>query len=1184
MRIKVWGARGSIPAPLKPADVEKKICQAIYGMPEIDTGDMEAIRAYVHSLPLLRRSTAGGNTSCVEIQAAGETFIVDAGSGLRELGLELMRGPCGQGQGRLHLFISHPHWDHIQGFPFFVPAFIAGNQIRIYSIHDLETALIDQQRFLNFPVPLSYMQARLEFVRLKVGEPFTVGPLRVNTIENAHPGVAYGYRFEDQHSTFVYANDAEYQDLDGASLQPVIDFFKDADALVFDAQYTLKEAWQKVDWGHSSAMIGVDLARAAGVKKLLLFHHDPTYSDAQLQEIQARAEAYQAEDKTRPLCDIIIAYEGLTLDLTPPGTVDLQMIADGEAAVLSPTSIFDERGVGLLGQKLERLVELESVDHSIIDLSQVETLTTASLKSLVALHRGQNETQIILANPSPSALKVIELSEYSDLFAIYPSVEAARAALQAREALNLPGHVLNERYQIIDRIGEGRLGTVLKATDLRLGRTVAIKILSPTFSEQTIARFLQQTQQIIGLDHRHIVDVFAVAVDGAVSFIVEEFTTGQTLQARLSHRQTPLPFEQVVDIALDITFALEYAHSRGAFHGDLKPQNIFLTAQGVKLSDFGLGHLEEGRKLLEAPLLFLSAAYLAPEQVRGERIAAYTDLYALGVILYELFTGHLPYEGGERDIIRAHIDPDRRPRAPREHNPALSPILNHLILKLLATNPYDRYASAQTVRRILYGLSLAAGETVRQRRQLLIGRTKDLRALQSRWRAAKAGQGQLVFITGEAGIGKTSLAYRGAMRRDAPLRLIGRSQAWPQNRPYQLFADVLQVMWAQVPVEALDEETRCLCGNLTHVVPELADLLPDLPAPAPLEATPQHRRTVASFVELLERATAQRPGLLILDDLQWADEGSLAVLQGLAQRLPSLNLLVIGLYQDDLLPRNPRLGQLLAGLKDSPGYQLLQLRRLSQRGVARVLSNIWHQAVPAAFSAMIYRHTRGNPLYVEELARSFVDDGLISWRDGAWQFPAVDAVRLPENVYEAVWRRTRHLSPDAQALLRRAATLGTTFRFEDLAALTDLSPEQVFEHLDMALEHQLIEEASAREALRFRHDVIQSIIYEDLDPIRRRQLSRLAGRRLEQQLSRQEAKSQAHRLAHHFQEAAELDKALDYSLQAGDYARANDAHEAALFWYHNALKLLQQQDTERQAELYARLNQKIAEIQAGLAG
>ena len=184
MRIRFWGVRGSIPSSLRFEEVEKKIFQAIIGLPDIDTVNPEAVWAYIRALPPLVRGTAGGNTPCVEIQAGGNLLVIDAGSGLHQLGLELLKGPFGRGEGTLHLFISHPHWDHIQGFPMFMPAFVPGNRIFIYGIHDIKKALEDQQRPFNWPVSLSYMRADMEFIRLQEGEPFDVGRVRINTIRN----------------------------------------------------------------------------------------------------------------------------------------------------------------------------------------------------------------------------------------------------------------------------------------------------------------------------------------------------------------------------------------------------------------------------------------------------------------------------------------------------------------------------------------------------------------------------------------------------------------------------------------------------------------------------------------------------------------------------------------------------------------------------------------------------------------------------------------------------------------------------------------------------------------------------------------------------------------------------------------------------------------------------------------
>ncbi len=138
--------------------------------------------------------------------------------------------------------------------------------------------------------------------------------------------------------------------------------------------------------------------------------------------------------------------------------------------------------------------------------------------------------------------------------------------------------------------------------------TVVLKILSPTFSEETIDRFLQQTQHVIKLNHPNIVNIFDADKDEVFAFVVEEFAAGQTLQDILANQEIPISYDQALDIALEIILALDYAHNRGTIHSDLKPQNIFLTDQGTKISDFGLGRLEEGHNLLEAPLLFLTAS------------------------------------------------------------------------------------------------------------------------------------------------------------------------------------------------------------------------------------------------------------------------------------------------------------------------------------------------------------------------------------------------------------------------------------------------------------------------------------------------------------------------------------------------------------------------------------------------
>jgi len=315
MFVKFWGVRGSIPTPVGRELIREKIIKALSGAGGVDLNDPLAVRAYVESLPFEIQGTSGGNTSCVEVKTRHHHIILDAGSGLRELGLSLMTGPFGRGEGSAHIFLSHTHWDHIQGFPFFVPAYIPGNRLFIYSPkEDVEETFILQQVDSGlFPIKLEDMAAHKEFVT--IGEDgIDLGELKVDCLPLHHPGGSHAYRIEAEGKALVYATDGEYKNLSQTALQPYLDFFSGAEALVFDAQYTFAEYVAKEDWGHSTSLVGVDMAVNAGVKRLFLFHHDPTYNDDKLSEIMEKTNAYHSYIPDQNQLEIILAVEGMELE------------------------------------------------------------------------------------------------------------------------------------------------------------------------------------------------------------------------------------------------------------------------------------------------------------------------------------------------------------------------------------------------------------------------------------------------------------------------------------------------------------------------------------------------------------------------------------------------------------------------------------------------------------------------------------------------------------------------------------------------------------------------------------------------------------------------------------------------------------------------------------------------------
>lgn len=317
MYIKFWGTRGSIPTPLSSDSLKLKIRRALEGAVGLNLNDPAVVERYVDHLPFTVRGTVGGNTTCVEVRSGDQLLIIDAGSGLRMFGIELMKQGFGKGHQRADFLITHTHWDHIQGFPFFVPAFIPNNHFTFHSpFADIEDRLAQQQDKFFFPVSTGYMSATFRFKQLKENEWHQIGNFRIYPMRLSHPGEAYGYRIEDGNACLVFATDGEYKRVDRVNTEQFIQFFQNADLLVFDAQYDWSEALDKPDWGHSSAVTGAELAYRAQAKRLALFHHDPNSSDEKILGAQEEAEAYlRSAHPDGNWCDVFVAYDGLSLEI-----------------------------------------------------------------------------------------------------------------------------------------------------------------------------------------------------------------------------------------------------------------------------------------------------------------------------------------------------------------------------------------------------------------------------------------------------------------------------------------------------------------------------------------------------------------------------------------------------------------------------------------------------------------------------------------------------------------------------------------------------------------------------------------------------------------------------------------------------------------------------------------------------
>ena len=262
--------------------------------------------------------------------------------------------------------------------------------------------------------------------------------------------------------------------------------------------------------------------------------------------------------------------------------------------------------------------------------------------------------------------------------------------------------MLNGRYQLISVVGGGGMAQVYKSRDNILGRIVAIKVLREQYSTdaQFVARFRREAQAAANLAHPNIVNVYDVGQDGDTHYIVMEYINGESLKSYIN-RTSPLPIGKAISVAAQILAGLEYAHRSGLIHRDIKPQNVLITPDGaVKVTDFGIAKSVSDLGLTEAGLALGTAHYFSPEQAKGERVVPQSDIYAVGVTLYEMLTGRLPFES-ENVIGLAYKHISEEPPSARNLNPSVPPRLDAIILKSMAKDPQQRFGSAAEMEKAL---------------------------------------------------------------------------------------------------------------------------------------------------------------------------------------------------------------------------------------------------------------------------------------------------------------------------------------------------------------------------------------------------------------------------------------------------------------------------------------------------
>ena len=293
MKVKIWGSRGSLPSPLTPVGVEDRIRRLMRSFVTAGHTHINDIEKFLSQQPRHSFGGYGGNTSCLEVSSDNQMIVIDGGSGLRLLGYELMNGPCAKGQGEVHIFFTHFHWDHLIGLPFFTPIFIPGNKIHVYSPQP-ELADVFKTLFRKpfFPVSLESLGAVIQHHYLEPRKPFKIGDMTITPYQLDHPDPCWGYKIQSGGKTYSHCVDTECTRVSREQLGLDLPLYQGVDLMIFDAQYTLMETLEKVNWGHAAATFGLDIAMREGVKQVLFMHHDPASSDEKIAAAEAQARRY----------------------------------------------------------------------------------------------------------------------------------------------------------------------------------------------------------------------------------------------------------------------------------------------------------------------------------------------------------------------------------------------------------------------------------------------------------------------------------------------------------------------------------------------------------------------------------------------------------------------------------------------------------------------------------------------------------------------------------------------------------------------------------------------------------------------------------------------------------------------------------------------------------------------------
>lgn len=654
-----------------------------------------------------------------------------------------------------------------------------------------------------------------------------------------------------------------------------------------------------------------------------------------------------------------------------------------------------------------------------------------------------------------------------------------------------PGDQVGGRYRIEGVLGRGGMGAVYRVVDDRGGAACALKILKTDegrISRRAVLRFQREFHTLARLEHPRIVEVFDYGVDGSRPFYTLELLDG--LDLRDTGR---LEIPEICSLLRDVASALAFLHTRRLLHRDLAPRNVRRTEDGrAKLIDFGvLATVGAAGDLAGTP------PFVAPESLRGATLDHRTDLFGLGALAYWLLARRHAYPS--RDFETLESVWRERPSVPSTFRPDVPAALDDLVMRLLSLDRLARPAiAAEVIDRLtaigdLPPLSDAEAAAGLLAVPALVGRDRELAVLDRHLQRALRGRGTSVLLEASSGNGKTRVLQELALLAQVQGATVLTADGGAVDKgPYGVIRQLGAGLLTSARHQAVDA-ARPRARQLARVLPELRRHL-QLPRLAEALGDPAEERVriQEAVVGWFRDVAAERPLVLSLDDVQRADEASLAALVALAHASVETSLLVAGTLRAD---ETPRAATALSALRN--GSQRLRVEALDLDGLAALCRGLFGSLRGVeSLAQWLQSHAGGNPLHTLELLRALVDRGVVRHHNGLWSWPeTLEVEALPRGLVEAMDARVESLTSDARHLGDVLSVHGGDLPLGLCTALSALPTSRTFAALDELVMQEVLVGSEA--GYRFRHDGLREAFLRGLTDERRRELHLAVGRALQ---------------------------------------------------------------------------------------